>query len=365
MAFSLGSNKNNYQLPIGNPAAGHPMRRPSSYDLNSNIQSPAGGLRSSASNASLRSGFGGLGGAPSISTSNGGGISGFVSGWGNGIDSGDGSLQALVHAYTEKFDALLGKAGTPLKPFLPLIGRFFIVATFYEDGFRIFSQWNSQVSYIAGFRGLHRYITVLYLAMNILIMIISSTLVVANKFLVYAVGSLTFVVISQAIIYGLAFNLNFFFRNLSVIGGLLMVLSAAFVRDRRTLSLPGLPLVDDKNRAKYFQLAGRILLILLYLAYVIAEQRTILRILSSIFGLAACVLVVIGYKARLSAAVLVFMLLWRNLTSNQYWRYDPNNPVRDFLRYEHFQILSIVGGLVLVVSAGAGAISIDEKKKIY
>ena len=35
------------------------------------------------------------------------------------------------------------------------------------------------------------------------------------------------------------------------------------------------------------------------------------------------------------------------------------------LRYEFFQVLSIVGGLLLVVNAGAGEFSIDEKKKIY
>ncbi|VVT44034.1 uncharacterized protein SAPINGB_P000269 [Magnusiomyces paraingens] len=340
------------------------MRRPSAYDLSSsgsvssNIGGP-GSLRPTASMASLRSNYVAPplpGPLPTDSSSD---LSFSQSA------SGFAAWKAAAHVYTEKFDAFLGKIGAPLKPFLPLIGRFFIVATFYEDGFRIFSQWNSQVSYISGYRGLPRFITVVYLAINIVIMFVSSSLVVAHKSLVPAVASLSFVVISQAIIYGLAFNLSFFFRNLSVIGGLLMVLSAAFVKDRRAISLPGLPLVDDKNRAKYFQLAGRILLIFLYLAYVVAEQRTAARIISSIFGLAACGLVVIGYKARLSAAILVIMLFWRNFTSNQYWRYDPNNPVRDFLRYEHFQILSIIGGLILVVSAGAGAISIDEKKKIY
>ncbi|KAF5209242.1 hypothetical protein E0198_004518 [Clavispora lusitaniae] len=38
---------------------------------------------------------------------------------------------------------------------------------------------------------------------------------------------------------------------------------------------------------------------------------------------------------------------------------------RDFLKYEFFQTMSIVGGLLIIVNAGAGALSIDEKKKIY
>lgn len=346
MAFSLGSNNKNYQLPIGNPSYGapsNPLRtRGSHYELNGGM-----GLRNSASSASLRS-------VSAASLSN--------------LTGEDGALTSVgsqIHNYIEQVDSFLGRVGAPLKPFLPVVGRFLIVATFFEDGLRIYTQWYAQVSYISSFRGLHRGITMFYLALNILLMYGASGLVVAHKALIYAIASLIFVVVSQAIVYGLVFNLHFFFRNLSVIGGLFMVLSDAFVRDRRALSVPGLPLLDDKNRAKYFQLAGRILLILLYFAYAFSEQRTILRIVFSIFGFAACILVAIGYKARLSASVLVIMLFIRNLTSNQYWRYDSNNPIRDFLRYEHFQILSIIGGLLLIVNSGAGAISIDEKKKIY
>lgn len=334
MSFPIGSSKQNYQLPIGNNygAPANPLRtRASHYELHNHT------LRPQASTSSL----------------------------GGSSYQEPETLSARIHAQLEHFDSLIGKYGAPVKPFLPLLGRFLIVATFFEDGLRIYTQWVAQVSYIASYRGLPHSVTVAYLALNILLMYGASGLVVAHKALIYAVGSLAFVVISQAIVYGLVFNLHFFFRNLSVIGGLLMVLSDAFVRDRRALSVPGLPLIDDKNRAKYFQLAGRIMLILLYLVYVFSEQRTIMRIATSVLGLCACILVAIGFKARLSAAFLVILLTWRNVTANQYWRFDASNPVRDFLRYEHFQILSIIGGLILVINSGAGAISIDEKKKIY
>jgi len=176
---------------------------------------------------------------------------------------------------------------------------------------------------------------------------------------------LMFVIVSQALVYGLLFNFQFFFRNLSLIGGLLMALSDAFVRDRRNLSLPGLPMIEDKDKSKYLQLAGRILLICLFLAYMVAKKWTILGGVFNLLGLAACILVVIGFKARLSACFLVVMLSIQNLMLNPYWRYSVHNPTRDYLRYEHFQTLSIVGGLILLVNSGAGRISIDEKKKIY
>ncbi|KAF5106857.1 hypothetical protein DV453_003581 [Geotrichum candidum] len=278
--------------------------------------------------------------------------------------SDEGFLNKLQH-YSEKVDTFLGTVGAPIQPYLPVLGRSLIVATFFEDGFRIFSQWEDQVSYIWSFRGFPRFITVLFLALNIVLMYVGSISVITHKKLIAGVGSLLFVVISQALMYGLFFNFSFFVRNLSVIGGLLMVVSDAFVHDRRLLSLPGLPLMEDKDSSKYFQLAGRVLMILLFLAYAMNERFTFGTSFGITIGLISCILVVIGYKARLSAAVLVIILLYRNLTSNQYWNFDSSNPIYDFLKYEHFQILSIIGGLLLVVNSGAGALSIDEKKKIY
>lgn len=319
MPISVGGNNNNYSLPVGgSDNASNNYGRPLRYNVNDSFD--------------------------------------------NGPE--DGFINK-VHYYSEQLDIFLGNVGTPIKPYLPIIGRFLIVATFFEDGFRIFSQWDDQVSYIWTFRGLPRFLTVFYLALNIFLMYAGSASVISHRKLIWGVGSLLFVVVSQSVVYGLIFNFSFFVRNLSVIGGLLMVLSDAFVHDRRSLSMPGLPVLDDKDRSKYFQLAGRVLMMVLFLAYVATEHLTAVSLIGIVIGMASCVLVVIGYKARLSAAVLILILLYRNLTSNQYWNFESNNPVHDFLRYEHFQILSIIGGLLLVVNTGAGALSLDEKKKIY
>lgn len=270
-----------------------------------------------------------------------------------------------LQEYAEKVDNWLGSIATPIKPFLPAIGRFLIVVTFLEDAWRIINQWRDQVHYIWNVQHVPYVLAIGFLVLNVVFMIVGSLLVVAKKRLEFGIGALLIVVVSQAVVYGLIFNLQFFFNNLSLIGGLLLALSDAFVRDKRGLSLPGLPQIEDRDKSKYLQLAGRILMIFLFLAHLISKKWSLIGGFFDVLGLVACICVVIGFKARLSASFLSVVLTIQNFSLNPYWKFGAKNPTRDFLRYEHFRTLSIIGGLILLVSSGAGRISIDEKKKIY
>lgn len=140
-----------------------------------------------------------------------------------------------------------------------------------------------------------------------------SILVVARKHTIYAVAGLIGVVVTQALGYGLIFDLNFFLRNLSVMGGLLMVLSDSWVRKK--FAPAGLPQIDEKDRKMYVQLAGRVLLIFLFVGFVFAGEWNFSRVLVSILGFVACVMAVIGFKAKFSAILLVLILSIFNLVS--------------------------------------------------
>lgn len=148
-------------------------------------------------------------------------------------------------------------------------------------------------------------------------MISCSTLVISRKYTHYAVGGLIGVVVMQALGYGLIFDLNFFLRNLSVMGGLLMVLSDSWVRKK--FAPAGLPQIDEKDRKMYFQLAGRVLLIFLFIGFVFAGDWSFWRVSVSILGLIACVMVVVGFKAKWSAIMLVVILSIFNLLVNNFW----------------------------------------------
>ncbi|KIY45068.1 SURF4-domain-containing protein [Fistulina hepatica ATCC 64428] len=268
-----------------------------------------------------------------------------------------------LRAYGKQIEDYIEIYSQPLKPHLPAIGRFLIVVTFLEDALRIMTQWSDQLWYLQKHRRFPWGFSHLFLLLNIVIMLSGSAGVILKRHSEYAVGGLLGVVIVQGFGYGLIFDINFFFRNLSVIGGLFMVFSDSMV-SRKTL-FAGLPSISETDRKKYFLLAGRILLIFLFLGFVLQGKWSISRAFISIFGFIACVMVAIGFKAKWSASFLVIILSIFNVLANNWWSVRSTHPQRDFLKYDFFQTLSIVGGLILLVNMGPGGLSVDEKKKTY
>lgn len=157
----------------------------------------------------------------------------------------------------------------------------------------------------------------IFLLINVVAMTGSSILVIIRKHSEYAVCGLIGVVVTQALGYGLIFDVNFFLRNLSVMGGLIMVLSDSWVRKK--FAPAGLPQLDEKDRKMYFQLAGRILLIFLFIGFVFAGEWTFGRVIVIAIGAVACVMVAVGFKAKWSAIVLVMILSVFNVIVNNFW----------------------------------------------
>jgi uncharacterized membrane protein YphA (DoxX/SURF4 family) len=80
-------------------------------------------------------------------------------------------------------------------------------------------------------------------------------------------------------------------------------------------------------------LAGRVLLIFLFLGFILQGTWSIARVFVSLFGLAACSMVAVGFKAKWSAIFLVIVLSIFNVFANNWWSVHSAHPQRDFLKY--------------------------------
>ncbi|KAG0169697.1 hypothetical protein DFQ28_007047 [Apophysomyces sp. BC1034] len=272
-------------------------------------------------------------------------------------------IKQQLETFSSKAEDIIDRVGQPLKPYMPVMARFLIVATFLEDPLRIMTQWSEQVRFMETVRHFPTGLSHIFLALNVIVMLAGSSLVIAKRHQDYAVYGLMGVVVAQALGYGLIFNLSFFLRNLSVLGGLLMVLSDSMAKRKQMFA--ALPQISESNRRTYLQLAGRVLLIFLFIGSAFHGDWSIIRVVVSLFGLCACIMVAVGFKAKWSAMFLVLFLSVLNVAINNFWSVQHNVYKRDFLKYDFFQTLSTVGGFLLLANSGPGGYSIDEKKKVF
>jgi len=204
------------------------------------------------------------------------------------------------------------------------------------------------------------FITFLFLWFNIIGQLGGSALAIKKKWTPYSVLCLFLTTFSQTIGYGLITDRLTLFRSLSVTGGLLLLLSDYFVKEKTWYA--GIPDIEEDTKSNYFRLAGRVLLVFLFLTQLLSSSIwTGARYLMIIACIIGCVLIIIGFKARETALCLSVFLIILDIFVNNWWSYSLSR--RDFIKYDFFQILSISGGFLLLANMGAGSFSIDEKKK--
>ncbi|XP_038845303.1 surfeit 4, like isoform X2 [Salvelinus namaycush] len=151
-------------------------------------------------------------------------------------------------------------------------------------------------------------------------------------------------------------------RNLALGGGLLLLLAES--RGEGKSMFAGVPSMGEHSPKQYMQLGGRVLLVLMFMT-LLHFDPSFISILQNLVGTALIVLVAIGYKTKLAALTLVLWLFAVNVYFNAFWMVPTYKPMHDFLKYDFFQTMSVIGGLLLIVALGPGGVSMDEKKKLW
>ena len=278
----------------------------------------------------------------------------------------------------------INRIANPIKPYLSHIGRFLLVATFFEDAFRICMQYPEQFDFMRNFRRLPAPLAHLFLVFCVGSMVSGSVLALSRKKMVWACGLLVSVVLIQSLGYGILFYFSFMMRNLSLVGGVLLLFVESIEYERKvsgrgdnSFLFRGLPTLTDSDSEKstYISLIGRILLIFLFGSLMYNSNSkdssssglfsVIFRGLYFVMGSVSCLMVAVGFKARYSAMLLVAILCVVNMFINQWWKHGHGSPERDFLRYDFFQTLSIIGGFMLLLNSGPGEMSFDKKRKEF
>jgi len=246
------------------------------------------------------------------------------------------------------------------KNYLPHIARLCLISTFLEDGMRMWMQWSEQTDYIAYSWGCPAFFGGLFVVLNFFGQLVPCGFILTRKYVNVAVYCLFAIIGLQTIAYKILWDGRFLLRNLSLAGGLMLLLVES-KPDAKSL-FAGVPSLGDNKPKNYMQFAGRILLIVMFLTIIRIDFHPIHMVIN-ILGTILIVLVAIGYKTKLSAFTLVIMLSILNVVANPFWTIASDKPLHDFLKYDFFQTMSVIGGLLFIVALGPGGVSLDEHKK--
>ena len=132
-------------------------------------------------------------------------------------------------------------------------------------------------------------------------------------------------------------------------------------KEARTV-FAGVPTMHSNAPKNYMQLTGRLLLVIMFIT-IVRFEPTVASMLQTLIGSVCILFVAIGFKTKLSALFLVTFLTLANFYVNCFWLVREHKALHDFLKYDFFQTISVIGGLLFVVALGPGGVSVDARKK--
>jgi hypothetical protein len=255
-------------------------------------------------------------------------------------------------------------------PVIRPLAKLFLLSTFLDDAYRMVTQWDTQVYHINTEWKSEPWVGNSFVIFNLVCQVLPCTIIllngavtVPNGLIQFCIGLLVVVVLAQSVAYHVLWNMEFFFRNLAVIGALCLVGAEATdpAPTKGGLLDGNLDEEEDAETADILRLSGRILVSLMFVT--LTRFDTVTRIIVEIIGVVLLACVVLGFKTRLSCVMLFILLNIENLTLNDFFMHSTDDNMHDFKKFNFFQALTVTGGLMMLVALGPGAVSFDGEVK--
>lgn len=164
----------------------------------------------------------------------------------------------IPNQYLEKTEEVADQVIRKGKYILPHVARLCLIATFLEDGIRMWVQWNEQREYMDMNWGCGKFLATMFVLVNLVGQIGGCVMVLGRLKVSIACWMLFSIVVLQTIAYSVLWDIQFLLRNLALIGALLLVLAES--RGEARSLFAGVPSLGENKPKNFMQLAGRVLL---------------------------------------------------------------------------------------------------------
>lgn len=251
-----------------------------------------------------------------------------------------------------------------VKHILPHIARLCFVVTFLEDIARVWCYWDLFLefwlfTYSLSWSGAQFMVTLHFFSE-----LVPIVLLLLRKQLYGAITVLTIILLLSGYFTGELLDRTFYSRTIPVLGGFMFIIASELKPNRRSL-MAGLPSASEETQTRtYFQLFGRIFLVIMFTINLWRSEYTLFFALETFVGYILIIMVLVGYKTRLATGIQSFWMFFMNFYHFAYWNIPKEDIFhRSNMQFHFYQTLSIIGGLLFCVSMGAGEISVDAHKK--
>lgn len=243
---------------------------------------------------------------------------------------------------------------------LPTIGRLLLISTFVEDGLRLLFNTHDHVNHFSYNWGLNYHFSLFLTIVMIINLLFGSLFVMMRYKVTESSAVLGFTIFAQVILYQLYTTYHLLTRNISIVAAIMLLVAENMLRKPKPANYTQLPRDEHEIEVTSVLLAACRVCLNLMLISMVHFDMSYTRILLCIISYGMMIFVWLGFKTRMMSFMLATWLFAYNIVLNDFWNKDAELHI---IRYDFFQTLSAIGGLLLLIHTGPGEFSFDELKK--